>query len=92
MTNVESPKTTYVKDRQLSLSELQKMVGGYIHVVTIETDMGETHIIMDEEGKLKNKPINVEATGLWFPNQSVLETPDHIVGDAVVLTDKALLQ
>ena len=55
-------------------------------------DGKEKHIIMDEEGKLKNKPINAEATKLWFPEDSLLTAPDWIVGNAVVLSGKALLQ
>ena len=92
MPKVIEPKTTYIDDRQVPLDELQKMVGGLIQLVNVQTDDGETHIIMDEEGKNKNKPINFEATDIWFPGESVLKVPDYIVGDAGVLTDKALLE
>ena len=57
MPKVIEPKTTYINDRQVPLDELQKMVGGLIQLVNVQTDDGETHIIMDEEGKNKNKPI-----------------------------------
>jgi|TARA_Y100000310_G_scaffold29525_1_gene28038 hypothetical protein len=93
MTKPLNPVTTYIDDRQLSLEELQGLVGGRIQLVAIQTDDGkEKHIIMDEEGKLKNKPINAEATKLWFPEDSLLTAPDWIVGNAVVLSGKALLQ
>ena len=81
-------KTTYIDDRQPRLKELQDLVGGLIQVVY--ADDGKTQIVMDEEGKIKGKPINLEATGVWFPDQYIL--PDVIVGDAVVLTKKGLMK
>jgi hypothetical protein len=81
------PKTTYIDDRQPRLKELQDLVGGLIQVVY--ADGGKTQIVMDEEGKLKGKPFNHEATEVWFPDGGIL--PDTIVGDAVVLKGKARL-
>ena len=52
-------KTTYIDDRQPRLKELQDLVGGLIQVVY--ADGGKTQIVMDEEGKIKGKPINLEA-------------------------------
>jgi hypothetical protein len=74
-------KITYIKDKKPTLKELQKMVGGYIQIVETKGKQ----IIMDEEGKLKDKPLNEEATELWGVDYDV------IVGDAVVLSNKALL-
>ena len=74
-------KTTYIDDKQPTLKKLQEMVGGYIQIVEVEGKQ----IIMDEEGKLKDKPVNYEATELWNVGY------DHIAGDAVVLSGKALL-
>ena len=82
------PTTTYIKDKAPTLKELQALVGGYIQVVYV--DDGKTQIVMDEEGKLKGKQVNLEATGVWFPDQYIL--PDVIVGDAVVLTKKGLMK
>jgi hypothetical protein len=81
------PKTTYIDDKKPTLKELQTFVGGLIQVVY--ADDGKTQIVMDEEGKIKGKRINLEATNLWFPDQYIL--PDVIVGDAVVLKGKARL-
>ena len=78
----EETKTTYIKDKKPSLEELRDMVGGYIQIIEIKDGK---QIIVDEEGKLKDKPINMEATDLWNVDY------DIIVGDAVVLSDKALL-
>ena len=64
------------------MKKLQDMVGGYIQVVEIKGKQ----IIIDEEGKLKDKPLNEEATDLWGVDYDV------IVGDAVVLSGKARLK
>jgi hypothetical protein len=84
MSNNE-PKTTYIDDKEPSLSELQKLVGGYIELVSL----GDIHIVIDEEGKIKGKPVNEEATQLWMNHESFWG--DVIVGDAVVLTGDARL-
>ena len=76
------PKTTYIKDKAPNLEELQDMVGGIIQVIQLE----DKQIIVDEEGKLKGKEFNVEATELWNVGYDV------IVGDAVVLSGKAVLK
>jgi len=76
------PKTTYIKDKAPNLEELQDMVGGIIQVIQLK----DKQIIVDEEGKLKGKEFNVEATELWNVGYDV------IVGDAVVLSDKAVLK
>ena len=79
---MSEPKTTYIKDKAPNLEELQDMVGGIIQVIQLK----DKQIIIDEEGKLKGKEFNGEATELWNV------TYDVIVGDAVVLSDKALLK
>ena len=78
------PTTTYISDKAPNLETLQKMVGGYIQMV--ESKTGE-QIIIDEEGKLK--PLNMEATKLWFGDSPLY---DVLVGDAVVLSGKARLK
>ena len=88
---IARPKTTYIDDRQLTLKELQGLVGGYIQLVEINNGIKKTHIIMDEEGKLKGKPVNEEATKIWADWYG-RQLPDEVVGDAVILTKKALLK
>ena len=63
------------------LATLQGAVGGYIEIVSI----GNNKImVLDEEGKLKNKPINRIATELYGnPN-------DVVVGDVVVCDDNEI--
>jgi len=60
-----------------SLQELQTLVGGYIEVV--RTTNGE-FMVIDEEGKLKHKELNIPATRLYQYGRH-----DPIVGDAVVI-------
>jgi hypothetical protein len=58
-----------------SLKSLQGAVGGYIEIVNAQN--GKL-IVVDEEGKLKGKPVNVVATKLYG------NPYDVIVGDVVV--------
>ena len=58
------------------LDELKAIVGGYIEIV--ETIDGRL-LVLDEEGKLKDKPINMKATRLY--KQGMF---DFIVGDVLV--------
>ena len=60
-----------------SLEELQTLVGGYIEI-TRTTD--GKFMVIDEEGKLKRKELNIFATRLY-----VYGRHDPIVGDAVVV-------
>ena len=60
-----------------NLTELQTLVGGYIEVVRT-TDL--RFMILDEEGKLKHKELNIAATRLYQHGRK-----DPIVGDAVVI-------
>lgn len=59
----------------MSLESLQRAVGGYIQIVDA---LNGKCIVMDEEGKLKGKPLNRIATKLYCVAE------DHIVGDVVV--------
>ena len=81
------------KDGKPTLKELQKFVGGYIEVLTSAD--GQKQIVIDEEGKLKGKPINYDATeeyvGEEYDDTNAMWTYDVIVGDAVILSGKAKL-
>jgi hypothetical protein len=67
---------------RLTVPVMQTLVGGYIEIVTIGSTLTKHEIlIVDEEGLLKDKLINVRATRLYrgIP-------PRHngiIVGDAI---------
>jgi hypothetical protein len=59
------------------LAELQTLVGGYIEV---GRTIDGKYLVLDEEGKLKRKPLNIAATRLYQYGRH-----DPIVGDAVVI-------
>ena len=59
------------------LSEYQKLVGGYLE--TVPTKLHGLLLLLDEEGKLKDKTPNIPATML-----AGLIGYDVIVGDAVL--------
>lgn len=63
------------------IKELQEMVGGYIEIVS--AGKGKIMVI-DDEGKLKGKPINEAATMIFM--QAGFH--DAIVGDALVCDDE----
>lgn len=70
---------------KFELSELQQMVGGYIEIVSLGVldDSGKRScLIINEEGKLQNLPINIAATALY---QMTHPSSDCIVGNALLI-------
>jgi hypothetical protein len=76
------------------LEALQKAVGGYIEKVPcFDTFEKKTCIALcNEEGKLKQLPVNEEATFLWHAqNQGMIS--DCLVGTVVLIRgDKKLME
>jgi len=64
--------------QDVSLESLQKVVGGLIQIVP--TNNGRW-LVLDEEGKLKDKEVNRKGTQL---TRGVVDDFDLIVGDVVV--------
>ena len=66
-----------------TLKEAQKFVGGYVEGITFPNG---DYLIINEEGRLKNLPLNPEATLLWRMHF------DHndIVGPAILIKKGAL--
>jgi Domain of unknown function (DUF3846) len=60
-----------------TLGELQTLVGGYIEIVRT---VDGRNIVIDEEGKLKGKELNIMATRLYIHGRH-----DPIVGPAVII-------
>ncbi len=60
--------------KEFTLTELQGYVGGYIELVR----HGKQNIFCDEDGKLKDKPVNVVASHM-YPLVG-----DFFVGDVIV--------
>ena len=74
------PKTKIIqhKDESPSLSDAQKFVGGYVEVVQVNDGI----LIIDEEGKLKDKPVNEVASKMYADKYG---DADIIVGDAIFI-------
>jgi len=62
----------------VGLESLQQAVGGYIQIVP--TNDGRW-LVLDEEGKLKEKQVNRKGTEL---TRGIVDDSDFIVGDVVV--------
>ena len=77
------PKTKIIqhKDESPSLSDAQKFVGGYVEVVQVNDGI----LIVDEEGKLKDKPVNQVASKMYADKYG---DEDIIVGDAIYIPHK----
>lgn len=67
-----------------SLEELQTMVGGYIEIVRT---VDGRFLVIDEEGKVYKKPLNIQATKLYIYGRH-----DPIVGTAVLFDTKAEIE
>jgi hypothetical protein len=76
-----------VKDEP-TLKEAQEFVGGYVE--GIQFPNGD-YMIINEEGKLINLPLNVEATALWratFTNDNYITGYDDYVCGPVIYIKK----
>lgn len=60
-----------------TIHELQGFVGGYIEAVRV----GDDYLFLNEEGKLKQLPVNRAATVLTL---GLIAADDYIVGDCVL--------
>ena len=74
-------KIKKIKKNKPTLKEMQKFVGGSIEVVWLND---EEVMIIDEEGKLKNKPVNPTATIEAFKNKAIAGY-DWIAGDVIMM-------
>jgi hypothetical protein len=66
------------KEDSPSLSDAQKFVGGWVECVHLDTGT----LIVDEEGKMKNKPVNEVASKMYADKYG---DADIIVGDAIFI-------
>jgi len=69
------------KEDSPSLSDAQKFVGGWVEVVQVNDGV----LIIDEEGKLKDKPVNEVASKMYADKYG---DADIIVGDAIYIPHK----
>ena len=74
-----------------SLKEAQDFVGGMVEGITFPNG---DYLIVNEEGKLRNLPLNEEATKLWkdtFDNDNYITgRNDFVVGNAILIKKDAL--
>jgi len=66
------------KEDNPSLSDAQEFVGGWVELVKVKDGI----LLIDEEGKLKDKPVNELASKLYFDTYG---DQDIIVGDAIYI-------
>jgi len=73
------------------LKAAQDFVGGYVEGITFPNG---DYLIINEEGKLKNLPLNPEATALWratfTKDKYAFGYDDFVVGPAILIKAKAL--
>lgn len=67
------------------LEELQKIVGGYIEIVSL---LDNEIMVINEEGKLTDLPINENATEIYNEADGFY---DYIVGDVLVCDSSMVL-
>lgn len=92
----EKARTTYISDKPPTLKESYDIIGCRT-VELLHCDDG-SQILIDEEGKLtsmENWVFNYEATKHWFANtkrgrDGMYSDNDSIVGNAIILSDKAV--
>ena len=74
-----------------NLKEAQKFVGGYVEGITFPNG---DYLIINEEGKLMQLPLNPEATTLWratfTKDKYAFGYDDFVVGPAILIKKDAL--
>lgn len=71
--------------KSFTLSEMQKLVGGNIELVTLRSS--GMYLVIHEEGKMMGLPRNAEATAVC---EDFLFPGDFIVGDAFMCSAEEL--
>lgn len=71
-------------NKVFTLEELKSVVGGYIEIVPLTEDY---LMVINEEGKLLDLPINVVATRVYRASRN---TEDFIVGNVLICSNKEI--
>ena len=71
-------------NKAFTLEELKSVVGGYIEIVQLTEDY---LMVINEEGKLLDLPINVVATRVYRASRN---TEDFIVGNVLICSNKEI--
>ena len=82
------PETKIITDKEPTLKEMQKFVGGYIQVVQAENG---DDIVFNEEGRIFGLPINYEASEHWLGKGQYDDLYNNILGNVLILKGKARL-
>ena len=77
-TDKEAEEYTPKNGKTFELTEMQEIVGGYVEPIRLNDGR---MIIVDEEGKSKDKAVNIPATNILRRDHY---TTDYIVGTAIV--------
>lgn len=76
----EVRKVSPANGKDFKYEELTKFVDGFIEIVYVsDTEI----LVINEEGKIQDKPINEKATQLTL---GILAGDDYIVGDVILCT------
>ena len=88
----EQASTTHISDKPPTLEESYDIIGCRM-VELLECDKNGSQILIDEEGKcvdMEHWEINWPATMHWRINTTRIDFSDVIVGNAIILSDKAV--
>ena len=88
----EQASTTHISDKPPTLEESYDIIGCRM-VELLECDKNGSQILIDEEGKCVDREhweINWPATMHWRVNTTRIDFSDVIVGNAIILSDKAV--
>ena len=77
-TDKEAEDYTPKNGKTFALTEMQEIIGGYVEPIRLNDGR---MILVDEEGKSKNKAVNIPATNILRRDHF---TTDYIVGTAIV--------
>ena len=77
-TDKEAEDYTPKNGKTFALTEMQEIIGGYVEPIRLNDGR---MIIVDEDGKSKNKAVNIPATNILRRDHY---TTDYIVGTAIV--------
>lgn len=71
-------------NKVFTLEELKSVVGGYFEIVPLDENY---LMVVNEEGKLLNLPINLIATRVYRASRN---TDDFIVGNVLICSNKEI--
>ena len=92
-TNTETSEFKIIDNQkdEPDLKAAQEFVGGYVEGITFPNG---DYLIINEEGKIHNLPLNPEATTLWrstfTEDKYAYGYDDFVVGPAILIKKKAL--